>query len=145
MILIGNGEKRGEKADCDSRLGEQVEKTRERAKQDRLKEMPSAYPPFTHSLLRQALIKPCLCASVLCEHLLVVNQTEKVSPFTLSHGGGCKQCLRVCLVTLSCPAFCNPMDCSPPGSSVCGISQAGILERVAISFSKGSCSTPDMG
>ena len=30
------------------------------------------------------------------------------------------------------------MDCSPPGSSVHGISQARILERVAISFSRGS-------
>ena len=26
----------------------------------------------------------------------------------------------VCLVSQSCPAFCNPMDCSPPGSSVHG-------------------------
>ena len=30
------------------------------------------------------------------------------------------------------------MDCSPPGSSVPGISQARILERVAISSSRGS-------
>ena len=28
------------------------------------------------------------------------------------------------LVTESCPTLCNPMDCSPPGSSVCGILQA---------------------
>ena len=34
--------------------------------------------------------------------------------------------------------FCNPMECSPPGSSVHGISQARILEWVAISFSRGS-------
>ena len=26
----------------------------------------------------------------------------------------------LCLVTRSCPTLCNPMDCSPPGSSVCG-------------------------
>ena len=32
---------------------------------------------------------------------------------------------------------CNPMDCSPPGSPVRGISQARILEWVAISFSRG--------
>lgn len=80
LILTGNGEKGGEKADYDSKWGEQVEKTRERAKQDRLKEMPSAYRPFTHSLLLQALLKACLCARVRCEHLLVVNQTEKFSP-----------------------------------------------------------------
>ena len=34
--------------------------------------------------------------------------------------------------------FCSPTDCSPPGSSVHGISQARILEWVAISFSRDS-------
>ena len=34
--------------------------------------------------------------------------------------------------------FCNPMDCSPPGSSVHGIFQARILGWVAISFSRRS-------
>ena len=33
-----------------------------------------------------------------------------------------------------CPILCDPMDCSPPGSSVLGIFQARILEWVAISF-----------
>ena len=42
------------------------------------------------------------------------------------------------LVTQSCWTLCDPMDCSPPGSSVCGILQARILEWVAIPFSKGS-------
>ena len=32
--------------------------------------------------------------------------------------------------------LCEPMDCSPPGSSVLGISEARILEQVAISFSR---------
>ena len=32
----------------------------------------------------------------------------------------------------------DPVDCSPPGSSVLGIPQAGILEQVVISFSRGS-------
>ena len=41
----------------------------------------------------------------------------------------------MCLVTQSCLILCNPMDCSLPGSSVHGISQARILEWVAISFS----------
>ena len=35
----------------------------------------------------------------------------------------------------SCPTLCNPIDGSPPGSSVPGILQAGTLEWVAISFS----------
>ena len=38
----------------------------------------------------------------------------------------------------SCPTLWDPMDCSRPGSSVHGISQAKILEWVAISFSRGS-------
>ena len=36
----------------------------------------------------------------------------------------------------SCLTLCNPMDCSPPGSSVRGILQARTLEWVAISFSR---------
>ena len=38
----------------------------------------------------------------------------------------------------SCPTLCNPMDCSPPGSSVPGIPQARILEWVAMPSSRGS-------
>ena len=34
-----------------------------------------------------------------------------------------------------CPTLCNPMDCSPPGSSIHGILQARTLEWVAVSFS----------
>ena len=38
----------------------------------------------------------------------------------------------------SCLTLCDPVDCSPPGSSVHGIHQARMLEWVAISFSRGS-------
>ena len=41
-------------------------------------------------------------------------------------------------VSQLCPTLCDPMDCSPPGYSVLGPLQAGILEWVAISFSRGS-------
>jgi len=37
-------------------------------------------------------------------------------------------------VAQSCPTLCNPMDCSLPGSTVCGIFQARILEWVANSL-----------
>ena len=37
----------------------------------------------------------------------------------------------------SCPTLCNPLDGSPPGSSVPGILQERILEWVAIAFSIG--------
>ena len=43
----------------------------------------------------------------------------------------------------SCPALCNPMDYSPPGSSVHGILQARKLEWVAIPSSKGSSQPRD--
>ena len=38
------------------------------------------------------------------------------------------------LVAQFCLTLCDPMDCSPPGSSVHGILQARILEGVAIPF-----------
>ena len=41
-------------------------------------------------------------------------------------------------VAQSCLTLCDPVDCSPPGSSIHGILQARILEWVAISFSRGS-------
>ena len=48
-----------------------------------------------------------------------------------------KSKLVVVVQLLRCIGLCDPIDCSPPGSSVYGISQAGILEWVAISFSRG--------
>ena len=46
-------------------------------------------------------------------------------------------------VAQSCPAVCDPMDCSPPGSSVHGILQARILEWAAISSSRRSSQPRD--
>ena len=43
----------------------------------------------------------------------------------------------LCSVAQPCLTLCDPMDCSPPGSSVHGSSQARILEWVTISFSRG--------
>ena len=57
-------------------------------------------------------------------------------------GVGCHfllQCMKVksgSEVAQSCPTLRNPIDCSPPGSSVHGISQAGVLEWLAIAFSE---------
>ena len=47
------------------------------------------------------------------------------------------KCVCACSVTQSYLTYCNPLDCNPPGSSVHGISQARILEWVAISSSRG--------
>ena len=52
----------------------------------------------------------------------------------LSLGTSCSSSLFAQL----CLTLCDPMDCSLPGSSVHGISQARTLEWVAISFSRGS-------
>ena len=46
-------------------------------------------------------------------------------------------------VTQLCPALCDSMHCSPPGSSVHRILQAKILGWVAISFSGGSSRAKD--
>ena len=53
-------------------------------------------------------------------------------------GVGCHfllQCMKVkSEVSQSCPTLSDPMDCSPPGSSVYGIFQARVLEWGAIAF-----------
>jgi len=51
--------------------------------------------------------------------------------------------LCMCSVIQLRPTLCDPMDCSPPGSSVHGILQARILEWVAISSSRGSSQPRD--
>ena len=54
------------------------------------------------------------------------------------------KCCMCCANSLQlCLTLCDPVDCSLPGSSVRGILQAGILEWVAIPFSKGSSQPRD--
>ena len=63
-------------------------------------------------------------------------------------GVGCHfllQCMKVkseIEVSQLCPTLCDPMDCSLPGSSVHGISQARVLEWGAIAFSMQAHSLP---
>ena len=79
------------------------------------------------------------------------RKTQKSVPAifqTLPHGAfSVTNSLYLCcccfLFAKSCPTICNPMDYSPPGSYVHGISQAKILEQVAICFSRGSSSPRD--
>jgi len=47
-------------------------------------------------------------------------------------------------VAESCPTLSDPMDCSPPGSSIHGIFQARVLEWGAIAFSKFNDSCPQI-
>ena len=75
------------------------------------------------------------------------------SPKGLHGALGCPYTLPTILQTLghsekvkvaqSGPTLCDPMDCSLPGSSVHGILQKGILEWVAIPFSRGSSQPRD--
>ena len=54
------------------------------------------------------------------------------------------QCMKVkseSEVAQSCPTLSNPMNCSPPGSSIHGIFQARVLEWDAIAFSAPKCYT----
>ena len=51
--------------------------------------------------------------------------------------------MAMCSVAQMCLTLCDPMDCSPPGSSVHEIFLARILEWVAISSSRGSFSSRD--
>ena len=55
-----------------------------------------------------------------------------------STGVGCHfllQCMKVKMKSFSRVWLCDPMDCSPPGSSIHGIFQARVLEWVDIAFS----------
>ena len=61
---------------------------------------------------------------------------HSLMPSTNCCGGGV-------LVNKLYPTLCNPVGYSPPGSSLCGISQARIPEWVAISFFRGSSQPRD--
>ena len=65
-------------------------------------------------------------------------------------GVGCHfllQCVKVkseSEVAQSCPTLSDPMDCSPPGSSIHGILQARVLEWGAIAFSNTITGLPEI-
>ena len=63
-------------------------------------------------------------------------------PFVIVNQIFVDYCCCCCLVAKLCLTLCDPMDCSLPGSSVHGIFQARIVERVAISYSR---DLPDPG
>ena len=99
--------------------------------------------PFSSSLLHPAAAAKSLQS---CPTL----RPHRRQPTRLPHpwdspgkntGVGCHfllQCMKVKSereVAQSCPTLSDPMDCSPPGSSVHGIFQARVLEWGAIAFS----------
>ena len=75
--------------------------------------------------------------------LLPLSQRRRgrtVEPCCRGHKSACpfhSDTVSACSVTQSCLTLCDPIDCSSPGSSVHGILQARILERVAKPSSRG--------
>ena len=88
------------------------------------------------SFMMQPQKSPCITSTVL--HWLQQSQAshpifkEKVHRPHISVGGVLYCC---CLVSKSYPTLCDLMECSPPGSSVHRISQAGILQWVSMLLS----------
>ena len=84
-----------------------------------------------------------------CTHLLESEAPAAVSQqcpsfFTSFFASSVCVCVFMCvLVAQLCLTLCNPMDYSPPDSSVHGILHARILELVAISLSRGSSRPKD--
>ena len=75
--------------------------------------------------------------------LTLLSRVFQYSPQTLVSAKVLQSITCYVLVAQLCLTFCDPMDCSPPGSSVHGISLARILEWVAIPFSRGSSQPRD--
>ena len=95
--------------------------------------------------LHNHIFHPCLAASTLLhsssQHSALLPLPWETEAISLPIPCVCCCC---CSVTQSCPTLCNPRDCSMPGSSVHhGISQARILEWIAISSSRGSSQPRD--
>ena len=70
--------------------------------------------------------------------LLVIFFADDFSMATSLSG----TCVRATSLQL-CPTLCDPMDCSPPGSSVHGILQERMIEWVAMPSSRGSSQPRD--
>ena len=80
---------------------------------------------FRVSCLPVAHISGACVTWFSCSSLFHIHLSRQV---TLADAG---------MLTQSCLTLCHPMDCSPPGSSVHGILQARMLERVVMSSSRG--------
>ena len=93
---------------------------------------------LTPSSLPQSLTQ-CLYWWVCSKHwMLIFNPLSCFSPRPFFPPSISRVGYTQVLVTQLCLTLCDPVDCSPPGSSVHGILQARILEWVAIPFSRGS-------
>ena len=85
-------------------------------------------------------VSPSSCHEVMGCHFLLrdlpdpgIKSMSLVSP-TLAGGFFTTAAAAAAKSLQSCPTLHDPMDCSPPGSSVHGIFQARVLEWVAIIY-----------
>ena len=87
-------------------------------------------------------------ADIMTSHIIfnILNifESQKNGNSCITGGLGCFSSILLLIattcvsVTKSCLTLCDPMDCSPQGSSVHGIFQVRMLEWVVISYSRGS-------
>ena len=82
-----------------------------------------------HSLFQRIIILPKTQAIIFTQRLTKNSKSMHEDKFPVILLCCCLSCVQL---------FCDPMDCSPPGSSVHGIIPARILEWVAISSSRRS-------
>ena len=92
--------------------------------------------PVLHYLLEFVQIHVHLVGNPLRDFFIL--RIEKARILSILSESISKPVLVVCVFTKSSLTLCDPMDCSLPWSPVHGILQAGILEWVAISSSRGS-------
>ena len=96
----------------------------------------------TKPMLLLLLLSHFSCVRLCATPQTAAHQTPLSLGFSMQeHWSGCHfllQCMKVkseSEVAQSCLTLHDPMDCSPPGSSVHGIFQARVLEWGAIAFS----------
>ena len=95
------------------------------------------YVPLLHLLNIQVFI------FLTCKLIIIILAVNIMANFYhWDNKSGSKLCTHAKLLQ-SCPTFCDPMDCSPPHSSVHEILQARMLEWVTIPSSRGSSQPRD--
>ena len=83
--------------------------------------------------------KSCSVTLLLCPPQYIKENRIKEWIWQQIGQGWIQGLFMLCAKSLqSCPILCDPMDCSPPGTSVQGILQARTLKWFAIPFSRGS-------
>ena len=83
-------------------------------------------------ILHRPLTRPWIC------QLMTLGPQFPLLYKELATIEGLCVCVHACSVIQSCLTLCDPMDCSPPASSVHGILQARTLEWAAMPSSRGS-------